>query len=69
MLPARPQLPPRASDALQMSTGVPRSTATFFSLPRAKNASHCPSGDQNGSVANSGSGNGAEFGRTEPSNE
>ena len=33
--------------------GGPRSTATFFSLPRAKNASHCPSGDQNGSLANS----------------
>ena len=34
-----------------MTTGTPPATATFISLPRAKNPSDVPSGDQNGCFA------------------
>ena len=43
--------PPFPSGASQMTTGTPPATATFISLPRAKNPSDVPSGDQNGCFA------------------
>ena len=45
------QVPPRASGALAIVTGAPPSTATFISLPLAKNPRDLPSGDQNGCFA------------------
>src|SRR5262249_435867 len=51
MLPSSPQLPPRPAGASHRITGSPPSTASFLSLPAAKKATHCPSGEKNGAYA------------------
>src|SRR5262245_2715053 len=51
ILSSRPQLPPRPLAASHRVIEAPPATATFFSFPPAKNASHCPSGEKNGLAA------------------
>src|SRR5215470_5972509 len=50
MLPSLPQLPPRGLMAPQRSTVAPPKTEIFFNLPSAKNPTHRPSGEKNGSM-------------------
>src|SRR5215469_15108297 len=47
---ALPQLPPRPSCASQIILTGPPSAGTAFSLPSAKKAISCPSGDQKGAL-------------------
>src|SRR5262249_27541716 len=48
MVSSGPQLAPRLTEALHRVKGAPPLTETFFSLPSAKNPTHCPSGEKNG---------------------
>ena len=45
------QVPPRPAGASHRLTAAPPVTRIFFSLPPAKNAIHCPSGEKNGLAA------------------
>src|SRR5207247_6483858 len=47
-----PQVPTPGVASASVSTGPP-ATATFLSLPSAKNPIHCPSGEKNGVIASS----------------
>ena len=51
MVPEGLHVPPLPSTASASTTGAPPSSATFISLPRAKNPSERPSGDQKGCLA------------------
>src|SRR5262249_33023657 len=51
MFPSSPQLPPRPVGALHNVMVEPPSTEIFLNAPPLKNATHCPSGENNGAVA------------------
>lgn len=53
IVPSSPHAPPRPFGASHSVTPAPPATAIFFSLPPAKNAIHCPSGEKNGLSASS----------------